>query len=330
MRGHTLSGLYRALAHMLEAGVALPEALSARATSPLETELARRVAEGEPFSTAISGVRGDLPLGHERLIAIGERSGRLSSVLRHLADARDTDRRTASRLVQAAAYPLLVIAMLLIVSAAFAGWVLPTLADLVAAFDPAGSSQVRRAARVLSVLTPAALGAIVAGVGALALGRHGGRRTDEMILRAPLAGGLLRARRLSLLFLALEAGTAGGASLEDAMEAAAGVVPGPAFAAACRHMAAELRAGRPAAQVFGSCRLFPPTVSGWLSASDAGVPLWTVAGEARARFEAELDENLEWLVRIAEPLLIVTAGVALAAFVGVAVLPVLSVYGELL
>jgi type II secretory pathway component PulF len=356
MRRQALGDFYRGLSRMLEAGNRMPEALLAQAPDDGDDGLAGLVAAGVPFSEALTRADADLPAGHARLIAIAEANGSLSRVLAVLAEEVEAERRIVSRLLQAAAYPLLVFAVLLAVAAGFAGRLLPTMAELAAAFDPAASARIRGAARLLGVLTPLGGAGLLGVAGAAAAARAAGRRLrrpdgsrdeprdggrapagaamglrlDEVLLRLPGAGRLLRARRLSVLFLALEVGTAGGAPLEEAMEAAAEAVPGPATGAACRRMARELRAGGGAAEVLGSCRLLPAPAVRWISVSERGVPFSSIAAELRARFSAELDTELEWLVRIAEPLLIVAAGLALAAFVAVAVLPLLEVYGGLL
>jgi type II secretory pathway component PulF len=278
-----------------------------------------------------------LPPGHRRLLEIAEEGGALARVLDDLAVGLERDRKATARIAQAAAYPAVVLTLLFAMALGFSLWVLPAMAELALVFDAAAAARVRHAARLLSGLTAAGVaGAAAASVAVVGLARASrlptqtGERIDRALYRLPVLGGVLRARRLATLCLALETALCGGASLEDAVSAAAEAVPGAAFPAACRWMEAALRGGAAFPEVVAATGLFPPVATKWLAAADAGVPMSVVVGELRAHFAAELDERLRWLTRGVEPFLIAVAGAALLVFTVVAIVPVLTAYGDLI
>lgn len=337
MKVANLPVFYRGLARLLEAGVELPAALETLERSATGRELARHARAGRPFSAVLEASCPALPPGHRRLLEIAEEGGALARILERLAGALERDRAAKVHLMQAAAYPALVLVLLLAMSVGFSLWVLPAMGELALMFDAGAAARVRTAGRLLALLTAAGVAASgAAGAGAAALARVSrqptplGERIDRSLHRLPVLGAVLRARRLSALYLALETALSGGAPLEEAVAAAAEAVPGAAFPAACRRMERQLRAGSAFSEAVAATGLFPPVASRWVAAAGAGVPMSVVVGELHAYFAAELDERLRWLTRSVEPLLIAVAGAALLAFTAVAVIPVLRAYGDLI
>lgn len=322
---------------MLEAGLELPAALETLERWAPGHDLARHARAGRPLSAVLDDSGRTLPPGHRRLLEIAEEGGALARVLHELAGALERDRHATARIMQASAYPALVLTLLLVMAVGFSAWVLPAMAELAVVFDAAAATRVRHAGRLLSALTAAAVGggaaAAVALSGLVRASRRPtptGEHIDRGLYRLPVLGAVLHARRLSTLCLALETALSGGASLEDAVSAAAEAVPGTAFSAACRRMEAALRGGAAFPEVVAGTGLFPPVATRWLAAAGAGVPISVVVGELRVHFSAELDERLRWLTRSVEPFLIAVAGAALLVFTAVAIVPVLTAYGELI
>lgn len=322
---------------MLEAGLELPVALETLERWAPGRELARLARAGRPLSAVLDASGRALPPGHRRLLEIAEEGGALAPVLGDLAAALERDRQATARIMQAAAYPALVLALLLAMAVGFSAWVLPAMAELALVFDAAAAARVRSAGRLLSILTAAGVaGVAVAAVTVAGFARASrlptqtGERIDRALYRLPVLGAMLRARRLSTLCLALETALRGGASLEDAVSVAAAAVPGAAFPAACRRMERALRGGAAFPTVVAATGLFPPVAAKWLAAADAGVPISVVIGELRVHFDAELDERVRWLTRSVEPALIAVAGAAFLVFTVVAIVPVLTAYGDLI
>lgn len=337
MRSTELSRVYRGLSRMLEAGLELPVALETLERWAPGRERARLARAGRPLSAVLVASGRALPPGHRRLIEIAEESGALAPVLGDLAAALERDRHARARITQAAAYPGLVLALLLAMAVGFSAWVLPAMAELALVFDAAAAARVRHAGRLLLTLTAVGVaGGVAAAVAVMSLARASrlptqtGERIDRALYRLPVLGPVLHARRLSTLCLALETALRGGAVLEEAVSAAAEAVPGAAFPAACRRMERALRGGAAFPPVVAATDLFPPVATRWLAAADAGVPMSVVVGELRAHFAAELDERVRWLTRSAEPALIAVAGAAFLVFTLVAIVPVLTAYGDLI
>lgn len=337
MRREAPAAFYRRLARLLEAGLELPQAVEALPPTRQQELILRRVSAGEPLSAAIAASGFAVPAAHRRLIAVGEAGGALSAALGFLAEETARADRTRRRVLQAAAYPGLILLLLLLLSLGFSLRLLPAVSGLAAALDPAAALQLEGAARLLAVTAPLVVSglcaAAVTAAVALRLSRRetrAGAICDRVILQLPGVGPTVVAARLSRVFRTAELGLEAGATLEDALAAGAGAAGGARVAGAVHRLANGLRHGDELASlVRRHSDAFPQVVAAWFAAAGAGVSPRIAVGELGRHFAADLDERLEWLARVAEPALIALAGCLLALFAAVAVSPVIDAYGAI-
>lgn len=341
MRQAELRGFYRTTARLLDAGLSLPEALShlahhARSVSQKRAlaGITERVFEGEPLHEALHHGAPTVPRDHHGLLAVGEASGSLSQVLYRLSDQLTRDGRARKKLISAALYPGFVLSVLAAAGVVFSRWVLPGIAELVAAMDPATAQELRSVARRIGRLVTA--GVVSSGVllsGGVLWRRAarscspGAEALDWGLLQIPFVGGLLRSRRLSRLFFTVETLLEAGSTAEDAFSRAREPAGGGAWEAGCARLSEALRQGRDLTDAAVDAGIFPPLVLQRFAAVEAGASLTTAARDLRLYFEQDVEMRLEALTRAAEPVLIAGAGLAFALFVALGVLPVLRSYG---
>ena len=343
MRLKDLPSFYGNTARLLEAGLSLPEALShlAAHASPASKKralaaISARVTEGQPLHEALAVTAPQVAGDHRSLLSVAEAGGRLPEVLTRLSDQVSRDRRARRKLIAAGLYPAFILALLAAAGVGFSRWVLPGVAELAVAMDPAAAEELRLAAERTGGLVKA--GIVLTGV----LGCGGvlwhrlsqsdvfmAETLDRGLLYVPLFGTLLRSRRLTRLFFTVETLLGAGVTAEDAFLGARETANGRAWKADCTNLARALQEGRALTDAAGAASVLSSVVLERLAAVEAGASLATVARDLRLYFEEDVEDSLETLTRAAEPALITVAGLAFALFVAVGVLPVLRSYGAL-
>src|SRR5436190_14117371 len=200
-----LAAATRQPATLVGAGVPVAEALAAVAEQSEHPALVRgltvagaRLREGEPLADALAASPRVFPPMFRDLVRAGEAGGALATVLARLADHGEAAAALRARLRAALTYPAVMAAATVAVLAFLLAWVVPQLTQL---FAETGS-RLPLATRALIALTSFARRTwplfLLAGAGAAwALGRWaatpGGRtRIDAALLRAPLAGPIVR------------------------------------------------------------------------------------------------------------------------------------------
>jgi MSHA biogenesis protein MshG len=295
----------RGLAALLEAGVPLLSALDSLARGGwLAAHRLRQAAlEGRPLSAAVSSD----PLVRA-LAEAGEASGRLPEELRRAAQLLESRERVRRRVVAASGYPLLV---LLALAVAWAVVVLVAVPAHRQAYAELGRD-LPLPTRLLVWMARAAPWAGGLGVlGALVLagtveGRAVARRLWWRLLwRLPPVRLASAAHAWQVACGAWEAGLL----LPRALVLAAQAAPHPYVAAAMRRLAAAAERGEPLhAAVLGESAWFGDEMAAAVAAGAESGRLGEVVAPLCAHLQAEAEREAEQLASLAEPLLLVVAG----------------------
>lgn len=230
LRSHDLTHLCRQLATLMQAGLPLLQSLrlmgqdaATQASARAAWQLSQHIEAGTSLS---EGLRRNGLLDHtsQQLIAAGEASGQLDSMLARLATHREKSEALAKRLRSALIYPCLIAVVGVVVSVLLLGWVVPAFEQMFSSLNaelPALTRWVLGMSRLITTQGEALLSlTLVVGWGLHVGARHtrlGQRSWDHLRLHAPLLKVLTRhsqcARWCRTLATLLQAGIA----LDDAL-----------------------------------------------------------------------------------------------------------------
>jgi general secretion pathway protein F len=331
LSGPQLALLTRQLATLVRAGLPLDEALGALAEASegraRATVLALRAAvmEGRALAEAMADFPRAFPPSFRAAVAAGEASGRLDTVLLRLADwaeARDALRR---QLINALAYPVLLLVVALAVVAGLMAHVVP---QVVGVFAQSGQAlpwptrmllhvgDALRAGGWLWLLLPLLLVGAATAIWRAPAARA---RLQALLLRTPLLGRLLRAAETARFArtLALLGGSA--VPLLDALRVAGGVVQQAPLREAIEQAARAVREGQGFARALEASGQFPPVALRLIASGEKAGRLPEMLDEAAAQCERELQLALGLLDAALGPLVILLLG-ALVLFIVLAVL----------
>jgi type II secretory pathway component PulF len=177
------------------------------------------------------------------------------------------------------------------------------------------------------------LGVLLAlSLGMLAARRRGGRlaiRIDRFLLAVPLVSTFLGQREMLNFTFAIEALTAAGVSVEEALAEGAGVMTNLA-SREVRAIRERLLRGERLSEVFAASELFPERIARWMAIGERVGHVEKVFGQLRAYYQREVDKWIDRLMALIEPALIAGLGILIIAFVAFFILPVFSLSGAVL
>lgn len=222
----------RQLATLLQAGIALPQGLSMLAEQhsrqqwqALLRELAQQVMQGVPFSDALRAWPGVFPPLFISLIRTGEITGKLDECCQRLAVQQEDQQALQKKVIKALRYPGFIFVMAMLVTLGMAGFVLPEFAAIYRAFNaplPALTRGVMAFSTFITTWAHWLLLMSAALVLALFKCRQNPRwqwHEQNILLRLPLAGELLRGQRLSQIYTILAMTQQAGLPLLNGLEA---------------------------------------------------------------------------------------------------------------
>ncbi|PZO10655.1 MAG: type II secretion system protein GspF [Burkholderiales bacterium] len=333
----TLAVWTRQMAGLVAAGLPLERALSALTEEAeddkqrnLMASLRSEVNAGSPFAQALGQHPREFSSIFTSVIAAGEQSGQLGTVLERLADDLEAREALKNKLVAASLYPAIVTLVAIVIVVFLVSYVVPQVASVFA-----GSK------RALPVLTVMMLGlsafvrsygwlmliALVAGSIALGMARRNEAlrlRMDAAWLRLPLVGRLARGFNAARFAATLAMLAAAGVPILRALQTAAETLNNQAMRADALDALVLVREGAPLASALASKKRFPPLVSMFARLGEQTGQLPAMLDRAAEQLGAEVQRRAMHLATILEPLLIVGMGLVVMLIVLAVLMPIIQ------
>lgn len=327
----------RQMAGLVAAGLPLERALSALTEEAEDTQqrnlmasLRSEVNAGSPFAQALAQHPREFTSIYTSVIAAGEQSGQLGTVLERLADDLEEREALKNKLIAASLYPAIVTLVAIVIVVFLVSYVVPQVASVFA-----GSK------RALPVLTVMMLGlssfvrsygwlmlaALVAGGGALVMARRNAPlrlRMDAAWLRLPLVGRLARGFNAARFAATLAMLAGAGVPILRALQTAAETLNNQAMRADALDALVLVREGAPLASALASKKRFPPLVSMFARLGEQTGQLPAMLDRAAEQLSAEVQRRAMHMATILEPLLIVGMGVVVMLIVLAVLMPIIQ------
>ena len=323
MSGFDVEMGLRQMASMLRSGVSVVLALSTTAEQARRPRAARawrrvcdRVLAGESLADAMAaqGRFGEMTV---RLARVGEQSGELDVALTRAADQLEARRGLRALVVNALVYPVLAILMAVGVSAFLVVSVIPK----ISAFLQASGAELPELTRALVDSSAWLVALSVAGAVGLWLAaratRAGRELEDALLLRLPVAGGILRLSGTAVLARAMQTMVSSGVSLLDALGVAALLLSNNRLRRRVERVRDEVERGSSLAAPLSAAPEFMPMLGRMAAVGETTGSLAETFGETARFHESMLAAAVKRLSALMEPVMICVTG-AIVGFVYVA------------
>lgn len=326
---------------LLEAGLSIIEALDTLAerekngqTRSVLDQLAARLREGKSFSGALEGIPEVFPALFVGMVRSSERTGDVQEALQRFIDYRKRLEGLHNKMISAAIYPALLIAVGLAVSLFLGIFVIPRFAVV---YQGSGRSLPAASALLLQwgSFANTHLGWLLAALGVililLVLGwRHVMARGGPIILLAqlPIVREPIRIYELSRLYLTLGMLLDSGLPIIQTLALAEESVPEDQQAA-LQVAAGQIRNGERMSSAFERCALTTAVGLRMMKIGEESGRLGEMMSRAARFHDEETGRWIERFTKIAEPLLMVFIGLVIGAIVILLYMPVFDLAGNL-
>ncbi len=330
--GSELALLTRQFATLIHAGLTIEECLNALIE---QTESARsrsvlagvrtRLLEGQSLARSLAQFPESFPEIFRSMVDAGEQSGKLDEVLERLADYTESRQALQQKVILAFIYPALVT---LVAAAVVIGLVVYVVPQVTRVFENTGQELPVITQILIAISDSLRAGGwwwlLIAVVSIIAFRLalrepHLRLQWHHLLLRAPLAGRLLRGTHAARLSSTLGILTASGIPLLNAMQSAVPVVTNLPMRAAVENALRQVREGGSLSRSLGKTKLFPPMVIHLIASGEATGRLDQMLERAAAAQTRELENWVRALTALLEPVLILVMG-AIVLFIVLAIL----------
>ena len=320
-----LSLITRQLATLVQAGMPLEECLKAVAEQGEKAHIRNmmmgvrsKVIEGYPLADSF----GEYPHVFDDLfcsmVAAGEKSGHLDTVLNRLADYAENRQKMRSKLQQAMIYPIMLTLIAIAVISFLLATVVPKIVDQFVQMGqglPTVTEILLAASNFVvhwGLLVVVAVVVIVVGVKWLLTKPHLRLAWDKKVLRLPVIGKVVRGLNTSRFARTLSICTSSAIPLLDGMKVAADVMSNKYFKQQVLEAADNVREGASLRISLEQTKLFPPMMLHMIASGEQSGELEQMLTRSADNQDRDFESLVNMALGIFEPLLIVfMAGIVL-------------------
>lgn len=326
----------RQLATLLKAGIALLQALDIiadgfenRHMRALVQSLKQDIAAGSNLAIALQKQPRYFDELYCNLIAAGEQAGALEALLERVATHLEKSEQLKARIKKAMTYPMTVLAVATLVSAILLIHVVPQFQGLFAGVDaqlPGFTLGVISLSEFMQhnwwVLI------LVAGTGFAGLRKAYRSSTgfrhwlDARLLKAPVAGTLLKKSAIARYARTLSTTFAAGVPLVQALDSVAGATGNGLFKQAINRMRHDVSTGTQLNESMAVSGLFPGMAIQMTAIGEESGTLDNMLEKVASHYEADVDNLVDNLTSLMEPLIMVVLGGIVGALVLAMYLPI--------
>jgi general secretion pathway protein F len=326
--GREIAMMIRQLASLVKSNIPLVEALSAMVDQ----------ADNERLKVVLAQVRQDVNEGislakatakHPKvfdtisanMIEAGESSGTLGLVLLRLADLKEAQMRLRSKIVGASTYPLLMMAVSVILMLGIFTFVIPKIAQIFESMNkplPALTKFLIVVSDILVTWWFLFGGAFVAGIAifrSYISSPKGRPKWDAYKLRAPVVGPLVRMIAITRFTKTMATLLGSGVPILTAMNIAKNLVDNIPIANAISSARENITEGQSIADPLRRSGEFPPMMIHMISIGEKTGELPEMLNNVASTYEEQVNTQIEAMTSLLEPMMIIGMGVAIGFIV---------------
>lgn len=324
---------------MIKAGLSLTEALR---TLALQTEskafraiietLKAEVEKGRSLSQALGAFPNVFPPIFVNMVSAGEISGTLEKTLEQLTTQMRKDYELISKIKSAMTYPAVIVAATVVIVTGMIVFVIPQILSI---FEEIGAEELPLPTRMLIAVTDfvtnywylAILGAVGLVSGFLWFIRTevGKALWHKILLNLWIIGPIVKKVNLARFTRTLSSLMRTDIPIVQALQISGEIVRNVYYRDACAAMAEAVKKGEAVSQILDRYpKLFPPLIVQMTAVGERAGTVDSMLEEIAEFYEKQVDQIMESLSSIIEPILILFLGVAVGGIALAIITPIYS------
>ena len=326
----------RQLATMMKAGVPLLqtfEIVGRGHENPAVSKLLLDIKSDVETGSSLSQAFRKFPLHFDQLycnlIGAGEQAGILEALLDRLANYKEKMIAIKSKIKAALFYPVAIIIVAFIITCVIMIFVIPAFKEVFKSFGadlPAPTLIVMAISDFFVEYWWAIFGSIGGGLYAFF---YAWKRSeamqftmDRILLRVPLFGPLVKKSVIARWTRTLSTMFAAGVPLVESLDSVAGAAGNYVYKVATKQIQSEVSTGTSLTSAMQNSQIFPNMVTQMVAIGEESGALDSMLGKVADFFEAEVDDAVDALSSLMEPIIMVVLGTLIGGMVIAMYLPI--------
>jgi len=326
----------RQLATMLTAGIPMVQAFDIVAQGsekPAMQKLILDVKADIEGGTSLHEALAKHPLYFDdlyvNLVEAGEQAGALESLLDKIATYKEKTEALKKKVKKALFYPAAVLAVAVLVTIILLVFVIPQFEALYKGFGADLPAFTQFVIHISQIVQHDGVFIAIVLAGAVWTFIYFKKRSkamreflDRLILKVPVIGPILNKAAIARYARTLSTMFAAGVPLVEALESVAGATGNIVYENAVNNMRDEVSTGQRLQRAQENTGLFPNMVNQMIAVGEESGSLDEMSGKVATFYEAEVDNAVDAMSSLLEPLIMVVLGVLVGGLVVAMYLPI--------
>ncbi len=334
--GKDIAIFSRQLATMMTAGVPLVQSFEIIGRghenpnmSAMLLDVKANIESGNTLADALAKHPDQFDDLYVSLVGAGEQSGALEALLDKIATYKEKSESMKAKIKKAMTYPAVVVVVAFVVSTILLVKVVPTFEELFTGFGadlPAFTQFVVNLSEVFQKWWWVVFLAVGAGVFFMVRAHKRSaifrKRFDKFMLKVPVLGEIVQKSSIARFARTLSTMFAAGVPLVEAMDSVAGATGNAVYSDATLRMRDDAATGMQLNQSMSSTGVFPNMVCQMTAIGEESGSLDTMLGKVADFYEEEVDNLVDNLSALLEPMIMCILGVLVGGLVVAMYLPI--------
>ena len=338
IKGKEIAAFTRQFATMVESGLSISRSLtvlSAQVANKHFSRVIREVHEAVESGLSLSEALAKHPKVFDELyvsmVRAGEVGGSIDVVLKSVATALEKQVAISRKIRGAMTYPVVVVSVISILFVVMMLVIVPVFKNLFVTLDAPLPVPTRIVIEISNTLASWRVGIVVGVLVATIVGvrrwigtERGREKWDALKLRPPIFGPLFHKTALARFSFTLASLARSGVPVLESLDIVARATGSAVFAKATQEIKRAVREGRPFADPMRANPLFPQLMVQMVEVGEQTGALDDMLDKAASYYQGEVDQTVDNLSSILEPLLVVMMGGVVGTVIISLYLPMLT------
>jgi type IV pilus assembly protein PilC len=334
--GKDLAMFTRQLATMMRAGVPLLQCfdiVGRGAANPALGRLLFDIRADVETGTSLNQAFRKYPIHFDalfcNLVAAGEQAGILESLLDRLATYQEKTLAIRGKIKKALFYPVMIVAVAVLVTAIIMVFVIPSFKEVFTSFGAELPLPTQIVIKLSDFFVSYWYLMVLGTSGLFYFALQSWKRSpavqaavDRLMLRLPVIGELLRKASIARWTRTLATTFAAGVPLVEALDSVGPASGNSVFKEATRQIQGEVNVGTTLAQSMQNSNVFPAMAVQMTAIGEEAGALDSMLSKVADYFEREVDDTVDALSSMLEPLIMVILGLVIGSIVVAIYMPI--------
>lgn len=306
-------------------------------SSKLANSIFEQIKKGNSFADTVNDFSNYFSPIYRGIIKVGDRIGSVEKIFPKIKSYLEDQKKIKDKISSALIYPVLVLITALIAFIVMIFFVFPKLKTMFAEFGGTAAVKLENNINNMEIGIIAILCAVLLITFTVLILRQLSKKYaslhfafDAFVLKLPFIKKVIIYKDTLNFAFAMETLTASGITIEAALLEAMSVISNEVIKSALEDIHERIVKGESLSSSFAKHKIFPSYINKWILVGERSGKTEQIFTQIKNYYQGEIDRITTKFMALIEPALIILIGVLLIILIVTVIIPVFSLYGDIL